>query len=181
MPPTQLPASGNPLVFFDITLGGEPLGRVTFELFADTTPKTAENFRQFCTGEHRLHNRPQGYKGSKFHRIIPGFMCQGGDFLNGDGTGSTCIYGTSSFADENFTIKHDVPGLLSMANAGKDTNGSQFFITTVPTPFLDGKHTVFGKVVDGMDVVKKMEATKTGYRGKDVPNMDVVIAQCGEM
>lgn len=129
-------------------------------------------------------------------------MCQGGDFLKGDGTGSTCIYGTKAFADENFTLKHEQPGLLSMAvschlspfplsesaltggqqqNAGPNTNGSQFFITTVPTPFLDGKHTVFGKVVDGMDVVKKMEATKTGYRGKDVPNLDVVIAQCGEM
>ncbi|KAK6074212.1 peptidyl-prolyl cis-trans isomerase [Seiridium cupressi] len=200
MPPTQLPASGNPLVFFDITLGGEPLGRITFELFQDVVPKTAENFRQFCTGESKNSmGRPQGYKGSKFHRIIPNFMCQGGDFLNGDGTGSTCIYGTKAFADENFRLKHDQPGLLSMAvkykllletrksadvclkNAGPGTNGSQFFITTVPTPFLDGKHVVFGKVVDGMDVVKKMEATKTGYRGKDVPNMDVVIAQSGEM
>ncbi|KAK8072443.1 hypothetical protein PG996_005791 [Apiospora saccharicola] len=175
MAPTQLPASGNPLVFFDITLGGEPLGRISFELFKDVVPRTAENFRQFCTGESKTPmGKPQGYKGSKFHRI-------GGDFLKGDGTGSTCIYGTKSFADENFTLKHEQPGLLSMANAGPNTNGSQFFITTVPTPFLDGKHTVFGKVVDGMDVVKKMEATKTGYRGKDVPNLDVVIAQCGEM
>ncbi|KAK3488850.1 putative U-snRNP-associated cyclophilin [Neurospora hispaniola] len=182
MAPTVLPASGNPLVFFDITLGGEPLGRITFELFKDVVPKTAENFRQFCTGESKNNlGRPQGYKGSKFHRIIPNFMCQGGDFLNGDGTGSTCIYGTKSFADENFLLKHDSPGLLSMANAGPNTNGSQFFITTVPTPFLDGKHVVFGKVVDGMDVVRKMENTKTGYRGKDVPNLDVVIAQCGEM
>ncbi|KAK1238330.1 hypothetical protein MKX07_006476 [Trichoderma sp. CBMAI-0711] len=182
MPPTQLPENGNPLVFFDITIGGEPLGRITFELFKDVVPKTAENFRQFCTGESKdASNRPQGYKGSKFHRIIPNFMCQGGDFLKGDGTGSTCIWGYKSFDDENFNIKHDRPGLLSMANAGPNTNGSQFFITTVPTPFLDGKHVVFGKVVDGMDVVKKMEATKTGYRGKDVPNLDVVIAQCGEM
>ncbi|KAM3536015.1 hypothetical protein MY4038_000791 [Beauveria bassiana] len=175
MAPTQLPESGNPLVFFDITLGGEPLGRITFELFKDVVPKTAENFRQFCTGESKdAVGRPQGYKGSKFHRI-------GGDFLNGDGSGSTCIWGYKSFEDENFTLKHDQPGLLSMANAGPNTNGCQFFITTAPTPFLDGKHVVFGKVADGMDVVRKMEATKTGYKGKDVPNMDVVIAQCGEM
>ncbi|OAA49711.1 cyclophilin H [Cordyceps fumosorosea ARSEF 2679] len=207
MAPTQLPQSGNPLVFFDITLGGnvfrpplpshlsldlnltkiyrdtgEPLGRVTFELFKDVVPKTAENFRQFCTGESKDSvGRPQGYKGSKFHRIISNFMCQGGDFLNGDGSGSTCIWGHKSFADENFTLKHDQPGLLSMANAGPNTNGCQFFVTTAQTPFLDGKHVVFGKVVDGMDVVRRMEATKTGYKGKDVPNLDVVIAQCGEM
>ncbi|CAD6501497.1 BgTH12-01749 [Blumeria graminis f. sp. triticale] len=182
MPPTRLPASGNPLVFFDITIGGEPLGRIQFELFADTVPKTAENFRQFCTGESKNHvGRPQGYKGSKFHRIIKDFMCQGGDFLNGDGTGSTCIYGTTKFADENFILKHTEPGLLSMANAGPNDNGSQFFITTVPTPFLDGKHVVFGKVFDGLEVLRKMENVKTGYRGKDVPNMDVVVAMCGEM
>jgi peptidyl-prolyl isomerase H (cyclophilin H) len=124
-------------------------------------------------------------------------MCQGGDFLNGDGTGSTCIYGTKTFADENFTMKHTEPGLLSMAvsypflayfqrlireqNAGTNGNGSQFFITTVPTPFLDGKHVVFGKVVDGMDTLRKMENVKTGYRGKEIPNLDVVISQCGEM
>jgi peptidyl-prolyl isomerase H (cyclophilin H) len=124
-------------------------------------------------------------------------MCQGGDFLNGDGTGSTCIYGTKTFADENFTIKHTEPGLLSMAvrtplivclqglirmqNAGPNGNGSQFFITTVPTPFLDSKHVVFGKVVDGMDTLRKMEYAKTGYRGKEIPNLDVVISQCGEM
>ncbi|KAG6368407.1 hypothetical protein INS49_002613 [Diaporthe citri] len=181
MAPTQLPENGNPLVFFDITLGGEPLGRITFELFKDVVPRTAENFRQLCTGEYKVNNKPQGYKGSRFHRIIPKFMCQGGDFLHGDGTGSTCIYGTKSFADENFTLKHEHEGLLSMANAGPNTNGSQFFVTTVPTPFLDGKHVVFGKVVDGMDVVRKMEATKTGRRGRDVPDLDVLIAQCGEM
>ncbi|KAI1137186.1 putative U-snRNP-associated cyclophilin [Hypoxylon sp. FL0543] len=182
MAPTQLPASGNPLVFFDITLGGEPLGRITFELFKDVVPRTAENFRQFCTGEAK-NNRGQslGYKGSKFHRVINRFMIQGGDFLNGDGTGSTCIYGTKSFADENFALKHTQKGLLSMANSGPNTNGSQFFITTVPTPHLDGKHVVFGKVVDGMDVLEKIEKTKTGRRGRDVPDLDVVIAQCGEM
>ncbi|KAF5259438.1 hypothetical protein FOXYS1_9943 [Fusarium oxysporum] len=182
MPPTKLPESGNPLVFLDITLGGEPLGRIQIELFKDVVPKTAENFRQFCTGESKNSaGRPQGYKGSKFHRIIPNFMCQGGDFLNNDGSGSTCIWGYKNFEDENFTLKHDQPGLLSMANAGPNTNGSQFFITTVPTPFLDNKHVVFGKVVDGMDVVKKMEATKTGYAVPDRPNLDVVISQCGEM
>ncbi|KAK4129468.1 peptidyl-prolyl cis-trans isomerase [Parathielavia appendiculata] len=176
--------SENPRVFFDITLGGEPLGRITFELFADVVPKTAENFRQFCTGESGLKDKfgnPKGYKGSKFHRIIPNFMCQGGDFEKGDGTGSICIWGTKSFEDENFKLKHDQPGLLSMANAGPNTNGSQFFITTVPTPFLDGKHVVFGKVLDGIDVVRKMEHTKTGRRGRDVPDLDVVISQCGEL
>ncbi|KAL2110861.1 hypothetical protein VUR80DRAFT_633 [Thermomyces stellatus] len=182
MPPTQLPESGNPLVFFDITLGGSPLGRITFELFKDVVPKTAENFRQFCTGESKnAQGKPQGYKGSKFHRVIQGFMCQGGDFLKGDGTGSTCIYGTRSFEDENFNLKHDSPGLLSMANAGPNTNGCQFFITTVPTPFLDNKHVVFGRVRDGMDVVRKIEMTRTGQKGRDVPNLDVVIAECGEM
>ncbi|KAI1809432.1 putative U-snRNP-associated cyclophilin [Poronia punctata] len=181
MPPTELPASGNPLVFFDITLGGEPLGRITFELFKDVVPRTAENFRQFCTGESKNERgQSQGYKGSKFHRIIPKFMCQGGDFLNGNGSGSASIYG-SKFADENFTLKHDQPGLLSMANSGPNTNGCQFFITTEKTPHLDGKHVVFGKVYSGMEVVRMMENTKTGRRGRDVPDMDVVIAQCGEM
>ncbi|KAI1058605.1 hypothetical protein LB506_000830 [Fusarium annulatum] len=188
MPPTKLPESGNPLLPVCspktelIAAESEPLGRIQIELFKDVVPKTAENFRQFCTGESKNSaGRPQGYKGSKFHRIIPNFMCQGGDFLNNDGSGSTCIWGYKSFEDENFTLKHDQPGLLSMANAGPNTNGSQFFITTVPTPFLDNKHVVFGKVVDGMDVVKKMEATKTGYAAPDRPNLDVVISQCGEM
>ncbi|TID17555.1 peptidyl-prolyl cis-trans isomerase H [Venturia nashicola] len=154
---------------------------VQMELFANVVPKTAENFRQFCTGETKnAQGRPQGYKGSKFHRVIKDFMIQGGDFLNGNGTGSTNIYGTSKFADENFQLKHDQPGLLSMANSGPDTNGSQFFITTVPTPFLDNKHVVFGKVVHGLDVVHKVENTRTSTPG-DKPIQDVVIAQCGEM
>ncbi|KAK8207576.1 Peptidyl-prolyl cis-trans isomerase H [Zalaria obscura] len=174
-----VPGGPNPICFFDMTLGGEPLGRIKMELFADVTPRTAENFRQFCTGETKNHlGRPQGYKGSKFHRVIPQFMLQGGDFLNGDGTGSTSIYGTKSFADENFDLKHDVPGLLSMANSGPNTNGSQFFVTTVATPWLDGKHVVFGRVVEGMDVVKKIENVRTR---NDKPVQDVVVAQCGEM
>jgi len=151
------------------------------ELFADVTPRTAENFRQFCTGETKNpQGRPQGYKGCKFHRVIKDFMIQGGDFLNGDGTGSTSIYGTKSFADENFQLKHDQPGLLSMANSGPNTNGCQFFVTTVPTPFLNNKHVVFGKVIDGLDVVQKVENTRTTKPG-DKPVQDVVIAQCGEM
>jgi len=173
-------AEPNPVVFFDITLGGEPLGRVKMELFVDVVPKTAENFRQFCTGETKnASGRPQGYKGSKFHRVIKGFMVQGGDFLYGDGTGSVTIYGTQKFADESFELTHDQPGLLSMANGGPDSNGCQFFITTVPTPFLDNKHVVFGKVVEGFDVVQKIENTRVNTDNK--PNLDATIAQCGEM
>lgn len=171
----------NPIVFFDITLGGEPLGRIKMELFKDVVPRTAENFRSFCTGETKNHlGRPQGYKGCRFHRVISNFMLQGGDFLNGDGTGSASIFGTKAFADENFTLKHDVPGLLSMANSGPNTNGSQFFITTVATPHLNNKHVVFGKVVDGMDVVRKIENVRTN-KANDRPLQDVIISQCGEM
>ncbi|KAI9727987.1 MAG: Peptidyl-prolyl cis-trans isomerase H [Chrysothrix sp. TS-e1954] len=172
-------ASGNPITFFDMTLGGEPLGRIKMELYANAVPKTAENFRQFCTGEHRdAQGRPQGYKGCRFHRVIKDFMLQGGDFLKGDGSGSTCIYGTKSFEDENFKLTHSKPGLLSMANSGPNTNGSQFFITTVATPFLNNKHVVFGEVVEGMEVVTKIEnCRKQGER----PAQDIVIAMCGEM
>ncbi|KAL4969205.1 putative peptidyl-prolyl cis-trans isomerase [Aspergillus stella-maris] len=171
--------SDNPIVFFDVALGGEPLGRLKLQLFADVTPRTAENFRQFCTGESKnSQNRPQGYKGSKFHRVIKDFMIQGGDFINGDGTGTCTIYGIPKFSDENFTLRHDRPGLLSMANSGPNTNGCQFFITTAATPFLNGKHVVFGQVVDGMDIVRMIENTRTT---RDKPNQDVTITQCGEM
>nr|BAK00338.1 predicted protein [Hordeum vulgare subsp. vulgare] len=162
----------NPRVFFDITADGAAMGRITMELRADVAPKTAENFRALCTGEKGF-----GYKGCGFHRIIPQFMLQGGDFTNHNGTGGKSIYG-AKFADENFTLKHTTPGLLSMANAGPNTNGSQFFITTVPCSWLDGKHTVFGSVIDGMDVVKKIEALGSGS-GK--PSKKVVIADCGQL
>ncbi len=169
----------NPRVFFDITIGDKLAGRITFELFADTCPKTAENFRALCTGEKGVGKSGKNlhFKGSRFHRIIQQFMCQGGDFTRGNGTGGESIYG-EKFADENFTHKHTTEGLLSMANAGPATNGSQFFITTVATPWLDGKHVVFGKVVDGIKVVKAMEAvgSKTG-----TPSADCVIAECGEL
>ena len=169
----------NPRVFFDIHIGGKAAGRVVFELFADTVPKTAENFRALCTGEkgQGASGKALHYKGSRFHRIIPQFMCQGGDFTRGNGTGGESIYG-SKFQDENFQHKHTTPGLLSMANAGPNTNGSQFFITTVETAWLDGKHVVFGKVVEGMDVVRKMEAV--GSRA-GATSQDVEIADCGEV
>ncbi|ANV90615.1 peptidylprolyl isomerase [Picosynechococcus sp. PCC 8807] len=169
----------NPKVFFDITIGGESAGRIVFELRADVAPKTAENFRALCTGEKGIGKRgkPLHFKGSKFHRVIPEFMCQGGDFTNGNGTGGESIYG-DTFEDESFELRHNVPGLLSMANRGPNTNGSQFFITTTLTDWLDGKHVVFGKVIEGMDVVKAMEAQGSG---SGAPKQEIAIADCGEL
>lgn len=171
-------------VFFDISCNGKPKGRVVFELYDDIVPKTAENFRALCTGEKGVSpvsGKPLSYKDSIFHRVIKDFMCQGGDFTAPSdilGTGGESIYG-EKFEDENFQLQHDKPFLLSMANAGPNTNGSQFFITTVPTPHLNGKHVVFGEVIQGKSIVRQLERSEKG--ANDKPVEDWKITDCGEL
>jgi peptidylprolyl isomerase len=177
--PAIFQVGANPVVFFDVTIGGVPSGRIEMTLRNDVVPKTAENFRCLCTGEKGMgkSGKPLHFKGSTFHRVIKQFMCQGGDFTRGDGTGGESIYG-NKFADENFQLKHTGPGTLSMANAGPHTNGSQFFLCTVKTDWLDGKHVVFGTVTKGMDVVNKIEAAGSSSGQTSSP---IIISDSGQI
>nr|1Z81_A Chain A, cyclophilin [Plasmodium yoelii yoelii] len=171
----------NPVVFMDINLGNNFLGKFKFELFQNIVPKTSENFRQFCTGEYKVNNLPVGYKNTIFHRVIKEFMIQGGDFINHNGSGSLSIYG-EKFDDENFDIKHDKEGLLSMANSGPNTNGCQFFITTKKCEWLDGKNVVFGRIIDNdsLLLLKKIEnVSVTPYIYK--PKIPINVVECGEL
>lgn len=178
-PAAPAAAATLPTVCFDIQIDSTDIGRIIMELRTDVVPKTANNFLYLCTGEKGLGKAGKllHFRGSKFHRVIPNFMCQAGDFTVGDGTGGESVWGPT-FADENFTLKHDGPGVLSMANSGPNTNGSQFFLCTAKADWLDGRHVVFGKVIDGMDVVKKIEAV--GSEQGD-PTRQVTIAECGRL
>mmetsp|Transcript_9829 Transcript_9829/g.9928 ORF Transcript_9829/g.9928 Transcript_9829/m.9928 type:complete len:171 (+) Transcript_9829:171-683(+) len=167
----------NPVVYFDIAIDNRPSGRITFELMADVVPRTVENFRCLCTGEKSTPQNKLWYKNSIFHRVIPSFMLQGGDFTRHNGTGGESIYG-KKFTDENFILRHNGPGILSMANSGPNTNNSQFFITTVESPWLDGKHVVFGRVSDGMEIVFQIEA-KGSSSGRTTSKIEIV--DCGQI
>lgn len=170
-------AKSNPVVYFDISINDRPAGRIEMLLRADVVPRTVENFRSLCTGEKSTPQKNLWFKGSIFHRVIPNFMIQGGDFIRGNGTGGESIYGTK-FADESFALRHTGAGQLSMANSGPNTNGSQFFITAVDTPWLDGRHVVFGQVTNGMEVVKRIERVGSSH---GATTQAVKIVDCGQL